>query len=73
MTATPIRGLVRQRLTGLSRKFQKYSEEDFVKDVFDEGYVDVGIFNPTYLKQWYTEGFNTTERNARLAEKYPAS
>jgi predicted TIM-barrel fold metal-dependent hydrolase len=52
-------------------KFQKYSEEDFVKDVFDEGYVDVGIFNPTYLKEWYTEGFNTTEVNARLAEKYP--
>ncbi len=52
-------------------KFQKYSEEDFVKDVFDEGYVDVGIFNPTYLKQWYAEGFNTTERNARLAAKYP--
>jgi predicted TIM-barrel fold metal-dependent hydrolase len=52
-------------------KFQKYSEEDFVSDVFDAGYVDVGIFNPTYLKEWYTEGFNTTERNARLAEKHP--
>ena len=44
-------------------KFQKYSEEDFVKDVFEEGYVDVGLFNPTYLKEWYREGFNTTERN----------
>ena len=52
-------------------KFQKYSEEDFVKDVFEDGYVDVGLFLPTYLKQWYTEGFNTAERNARMAEKYP--
>jgi uncharacterized protein len=52
-------------------KFQKYSEEDFVKDVFEDGHVDVGVFLPTYLKQWYREGFNTTERNARLAEKYP--
>jgi predicted TIM-barrel fold metal-dependent hydrolase len=52
-------------------KFQKYSEEDFVKDVFDEGYVDVGIFQPTYLKEWYTTGFNTSEDDGRLAEKYP--
>ena len=52
-------------------KFQKYSEEDFVKDVFEDGHVDVGLFLPTYLKQWYTEGFNTAERNARMAEKYP--
>jgi uncharacterized protein len=52
-------------------KFMKYSEEDFVKDVFDEGHVDVGIMNSTYLKEWYTEGFNTTERNATLAAKHP--
>src|ERR671937_838286 len=52
-------------------KFQKYSEEDFVKDVFEDGYADVGIFQPTYLKEWYREGFNTLERNARLVEKYP--
>jgi uncharacterized protein len=29
------------------------------------------VFLPTYLKQWYTDGFNTAERNARMAEKYP--
>ena len=52
-------------------KFQKYSEEDFVKDVFDEGYVDVGIFQSTYLKEWYADGFNTAERNARLKERFP--
>jgi predicted TIM-barrel fold metal-dependent hydrolase len=52
-------------------KFQKYTEEDFVKDVFEEGHVDVGIFQSTYLKSWYRDGFNTAERNAKLAAKYP--
>jgi hypothetical protein len=52
-------------------KFQKYTEDDFVKDMFEEGYVDVAIFQPTYLKQWYTDGFNTAETNSKLAEKYP--
>jgi predicted TIM-barrel fold metal-dependent hydrolase len=52
-------------------KFMKYSEEDFVHDVFEEGHVDVGIFQSTYLKSWYRDGFNTAERNATLAEKYP--
>src|SRR5918992_6169739 len=52
-------------------KYQKFSEEDLMKDVFDEGHVDVGIFQPTYLKDWYKEGFNTTERNGLLYEKYP--
>jgi uncharacterized protein len=52
-------------------KFQRYSEEDFVSDVFEAGGVDVGIFQPTYLKEWYRNGFNTLEGNAALAEKHP--
>ena len=52
-------------------KFMKYSEEDFVKDVFEDGGVDVGIFQSTYLKEWYTDGFNTAERNAAMAAKHP--
>jgi predicted TIM-barrel fold metal-dependent hydrolase len=51
-------------------KFQKYSEDDFVRDVFEEGHVDVAIFQSTYLKAWYREGFNTLERNAALVDKY---
>jgi predicted TIM-barrel fold metal-dependent hydrolase len=51
--------------------FQKYSEDDLMKDVFEDGHVDVAIFQPTYLRSWYTEGFNTTERNASLAAKHP--
>ncbi|MBO0787155.1 MAG: amidohydrolase [Actinobacteria bacterium] len=52
-------------------KFQRYSEDDLMRDLFDEGHVDVAIFQPTYLKEWYREGFNTTERNALMGEKHP--
>ena len=44
-------------------------EDDLMADLFENGYVDVGIFQPTSLRQWYTDGFNTTERNGALAEK----
>jgi uncharacterized protein len=52
-------------------KFQKYSEEDMMHDLFEIGYVDKAIFLPTYLKDFYINGFNTVEQNAVLAEKYP--
>ena len=52
-------------------KFMAYTEDDLMKDVFEDGYVDVAVFQPTYLKEWYAEGFNTTERNAALGEKHP--
>ncbi len=51
--------------------FQKYSEDDLMKDVFEDGHVDVAVFQPTYLKEWYSEGFNTTERNALMGERHP--
>jgi len=52
-------------------KYCKYTEEDLMKDLFEEGYVDVGIFLPTYLMDFYKRGFNTTEQDAVLKEKYP--
>src|SRR5258707_15820981 len=52
-------------------KFQKYSEDDLMKDVFEDGHVDKAIFQPTYLNEGYKEGFNTTERNATMGEKHP--
>jgi predicted TIM-barrel fold metal-dependent hydrolase len=51
--------------------FRKGSEADLMKDVFEDGHVDVGIFQPTYLREWYRDGFNTTARNAILFEKHP--
>jgi predicted TIM-barrel fold metal-dependent hydrolase len=52
-------------------KYQKYTEEDLMHDLFEIGYVDVGIFQPTYLSDFYVNGFNTTEQDAVLKEKYP--
>ena len=52
-------------------KYRKYTEEDLMKDLFEDGYVDVAIFLPTYLKEFYRNGFNTTEQDAVLKEKYP--
>ena len=50
--------------------FQKYSVEDFEKDVFQEGHVDKAIFQSTYLKEWYTKGFNDIEHNAALLDRF---
>ncbi len=52
-------------------KFEKYDEPTMMRDVFENGYVDVGIFQPTYLTDFYTNGFNRTEQDAVLKEKYP--
>ncbi len=51
--------------------FQKYSEEDFEKDVYTDGYVDVAVSQPTYLREWYTNGFNDLDRNAQLLDRFP--
>ena len=42
-----------------------------MRDVFDAGHVDVAIFQPTDLREWYKEGFNTTERNAEMGRRHP--
>jgi predicted TIM-barrel fold metal-dependent hydrolase len=51
--------------------YAKYPEEQMMKDLFGQGYVDVAIFQPTYLLDFYTHGWNTVERSATLKEKYP--
>jgi predicted TIM-barrel fold metal-dependent hydrolase len=50
--------------------FQKYSADDFERDVFQAGHVDQGIFQSTYLKDWYTNGFNDIEQNAELLDRF---
>jgi predicted TIM-barrel fold metal-dependent hydrolase len=52
-------------------KFQKYSEETMMKDLFEDGHVDMAVFQPTNLRQWYTEGFNTTEADGGMSERHP--
>ena len=50
--------------------FMKYSVDDYEKDVFTDGHVDMAIFQSTYLKQWYKTGFNAIEQNAALLERF---
>ena len=52
-------------------KFQKYTLEDFEKDVFVDGGVDAAVFQSTYLKEWYTDGFNDADQNGALLERFP--
>jgi predicted TIM-barrel fold metal-dependent hydrolase len=52
-------------------RFQKYDEDGMVRDLFEIGYADVAIFQPTYLSDFYRNGFNTTEQDAAVAEKHP--
>jgi predicted TIM-barrel fold metal-dependent hydrolase len=52
-------------------KFQKYDEDTMMRDLFEEGYVDKAIFLPTYLRDFYNNGFNTTEQDAVLKAKHP--
>jgi uncharacterized protein len=51
-------------------KFQRYSEADLMDDLFETGSVDVAIFQPTYLRDFYKKGFNTTEQDAEVAERH---
>lgn len=51
--------------------YLKVSEADLMKDVFEDGYVDKAIFQSTYLKYWYKDGFNTVEQNGSLLERHP--
>ncbi len=51
--------------------YQKYSEAQMMKDLFQEGYVDKAIFLPTALTDWYKRGFNTIEQDAVMYEKHP--
>ena len=52
-------------------RYCKYGEETLIDDVFLKGYVDIGIFNSTYLYEFFKNGFNTHEQNFVLKEKYP--
>ncbi|MGH9066290.1 MAG: amidohydrolase family protein [Acidimicrobiales bacterium] len=52
-------------------RFETRSEEALMHDLFEIGYVDVGIFQPTYLSDFYKNGFNTTEDDGVLKTKYP--
>ena len=52
-------------------EYRKYDKERMVEDLFGDAAVDMAIFQPSYLTDFYKEGFNTIDQNAELAEEYP--
>lgn len=52
-------------------KYEKYTPEGMVYDEFVKGYVDLAILQPTYLTDFYYNGFNTIEQNSVLKKAYP--
>jgi uncharacterized protein len=51
--------------------YEKYSPEDMVHDQFVKGYVDLAILQPTYLTDFYINGFNTIEQNSTMKKAFP--
>ena len=60
-----------ERQWDLDEEYRMYEAERMVRDLFGNAAVDMAIFQPTYLTDFYEEGFNTTEQNAELALEYP--
>ena len=52
-------------------KFEKYDAETMHRDLFVDGPDDMAILQPTYLTDFYTNGFNTPERNSAMLKKHP--
>ena len=52
-------------------KFEKYTEEDLLHDLFEIGYVDHAIFQPAVLGDFFPGGFHTAEMDAPLVERNP--
>ena len=53
------------------KKYQKYSEQDFMKDLFEDGYVDHAIFQATILRDFYKNGFARVEESWKLTQDNP--
>jgi predicted TIM-barrel fold metal-dependent hydrolase len=52
-------------------KFEKYDAKTMYDDLFIHGYDDMAILQPTYLGDFYKNGFNTTERNSAMKKSHP--
>jgi serine phosphatase RsbU (regulator of sigma subunit) len=62
------KGLSPEEYHWSTEKFQYYGADTLYEDVFVNGYADMAICQPTYLKEFYVNGFNTTEQNAVLRD-----
>jgi len=52
-------------------KFEKYDAKTMYEDLFIHGYDDMAILQPTYLTDFYKNGFNTTEQNSAMKKTHP--
>ena len=52
-------------------RYEKYTAEGMVQDQFVKGYVDLAILQPTYLTDFYINGFNTIEQNSVMKKAHP--
>ena len=51
--------------------FLHYGVEKAAKDLFEDGRCDMAIMLPTYLREFYTQGFNTIEQCSAIKDAYP--
>jgi predicted TIM-barrel fold metal-dependent hydrolase len=65
------RNLSPEEYVWAKEKYDKYSEQDMIHDLFEIGYDDKAILQPTYLTDFFPGGFNTTEQDAEIAAKHP--
>lgn len=52
-------------------EYRYYGPDRMTEDLFGNAAADMAVFQPTYLTDFYDEGFNTIDQNAELAEEYP--
>lgn len=52
-------------------RFNYYGAEGAAKDLFEDGYCDMAVMLPVYLKDFYINGFNTTKLCSTLKDLHP--
>jgi predicted TIM-barrel fold metal-dependent hydrolase len=52
-------------------EYEKYAPDRLVQDLFVDGHVDVGIFLPTILGDFYVNGFFRQAESVALVDQYP--
>jgi hypothetical protein len=65
------RNLSPEEYVWTKEKYDRYPADVMVHDLFEIGYVDKAILQPTYLTDFFPGGFNTTEQDAAFAAEYP--
>ncbi len=69
--STPTRASARPTRTGPSSTSRSTQSRTSRRTSSSEGHVDVAVFQSTYLKEWYTKGFNDIDQNASILDRFP--